>query len=158
MVEYQISAPANTKTSPEGMSMWYHAAANSIVLLHLAFIFFVVFGGLIAARWKWAACLHIPAAAWGALIEFMGWACPLTPLENAFRDAAGTQGYAEGFIEHYLIPVIYPTGLTNNLQVLLGCIVVAVNSVIYVTLVLRWSTKRSAGAGKIKAATDFSRR
>ena len=106
-------------------------AADALVVLHLAFVAFVVLGGLLVLRWRWIAWIHVPAALWGAWIEFAGWICPLTPLENRLREAAGQQGYATSFVEHYLMPVLYPATLTRELQWLLGAIVVGVNAVVY---------------------------
>jgi hypothetical protein len=90
----------------------------------------------LALRWPWVAAVHLPAAVWGALIELRGGVCPLTPLENSLRASAGQAGYEGGFIEHYLLPVLYPAGLTRGVQLGLGALVIAVNLVVY-TLVLR---------------------
>ena len=117
--------------------MGYRVAADALVLVHFAFIAFVVGGGFLAWRWRRVAWLHLPAAAWGALIEFTGWICPLTPIENALRLRAGESGYAGGFIAHYVIPVVYPAGLTHGIQIALGVSVVLVNVVAYVVLVAR---------------------
>jgi hypothetical protein len=106
-------------------------AADLLVLIHFAFIIFVVLGGLLALKWWKVSFLHIPSALWGALIEFKGWICPLTPLEHYFRLAAGSAGYSGGFINHYIMPLIYPTGLTRELQVLLGITVLLINLFIY---------------------------
>jgi hypothetical protein len=106
-------------------------AADLIVLIHLGFVLFVVAGGFLALRWRWMPWLHLPAAVWGALIEFAGWICPLTPWENALRRAAGEAGYPGGFVEHYLLPVLYPAGLTREVQLALGLLVVAVNALAY---------------------------
>ena len=111
--------------------MPYRLAADVVVLLHLAFTVFVVLGGFLAWRWPRLAWLHIPAAVWGAFIEFTGWVCPLTPLENHFRSLAGEAGYAGGFLEHYVIPVLYPRGLTPTIQVILGAVVILVNGYAY---------------------------
>ncbi len=111
--------------------MLYRLAADLLVLLHFLFILFVIAGGLAVLKWQWMAFLHVPAAVWGALIEFRGWVCPLTPLENSLRQLAGEQGYAEGFIEHYVLPVVYPAGLTRDLQTTLGTGVVVVNVLVY---------------------------
>jgi hypothetical protein len=111
--------------------MTARALADAIVALHLAFIAFVVAGGLLALRRRAWALLHIPAALWGAWTEFTGTVCPLTPWENALRRAAGEAGYSGGFVEHYLIPMIYPEALTPRLQVALGMVVVAVNAAVY---------------------------
>ncbi len=117
--------------------MFLKLAADFVVLLHLAFILFVVLGGLVVFRWPRFMWLHIPAAAWGAFIEFTGRVCPLTPLENRLRIAAGETGYSGGFIEEYLIPVVYPGGLTRWVQISLGVGVVVINLVFYGLLVAR---------------------
>jgi len=111
--------------------MLYQIAAHFIVILHLAFILFVIFGGLLVLKWRWLIWLHIPAVIWGALISFMGWVCPLTPLENRLRNLAGDNGYSTGFIEHYLIPVIYPDELKPFMFVLMGVVVLLVNFIVY---------------------------
>lgn len=107
--------------------MLYSLLADVVVVVHLGFILFVVCGALLVKRQRWIALLHIPAALWGILIEFNNWICPLTPLENYFRRLAGQAGYSGGFIEQYLIPIIYPTHLTPTIQMLLGVIVIAIN-------------------------------
>ena len=119
------------------MIVLYRIAADLLVLLHLVFIIFVMAGGFTVFKWPWMALLHIPAAVWGALIEFSGWICPLTPWENGLRQLAGQEGYSVGFIEHYVLPLIYPTGLTREIQIVLGSIVIAVNLVIYGVLLYR---------------------
>lgn len=106
-------------------------AADAVLVLHLAFIVFVLLGGLLALRWRRAPWLHLPAAAWGGYIELSGGLCPLTPLENSLRRAAGEAGYAGSFIEHYLLPVIYPAGLTQEIQYLLAAIVLGMNALAY---------------------------
>lgn len=121
--------------------MIYQILADVVLVIHLLFIFFVVAGGLLALWKRWVAWLHLPAAIWGALIEFMGWYCPLTPLENDLRQLAGQSGYEGGFIEHYLLPVIYPDGLTREIQLMLGTIVVVINLAIYI-YVLRTGRNR----------------
>lgn len=113
-------------------------AADAVVLLHLAFIAFAMFGGVLVAWRTRMAWLHLPAAAWGAWIEFSGAICPLTPLENHFRRMAGASGYAGGFVERYLIPVVYPAGLTAQAQQWLGALVVAVNLAVYAWVAARW--------------------
>lgn len=112
--------------------------ADAVLLLHLAFILFVVLGGLLALRRPQFAWLHLPAALWGVLIEFTGGICPLTPLENALRRRGGDAGYPGGFIEHYLVPLIYPGSLTRPVQVALGAAVVLINLAIY------WQVARRA--------------
>lgn len=109
--------------------------ADALVGLHFLFVAFVVAGGFLAWRWRRVAWIHIPVALWGVLIEFAGWVCPLTPLENHLRHAAGDAGYAGGFIEHYVIPIVYPAGLTRGLQLGLGIAVVVINVIAYGGLV-----------------------
>jgi hypothetical protein len=120
--------------------MGYRILADLVVGLHALFVAFVMVGGLLALRWPWVVAGHLPAAVWGALIEFRGWICPLTPLEKSLRAAAGDAGYQGGFIEHYLLPVLYPQGLTREVQVAMGFAVVAVNLVIYLILLRRRTT------------------
>lgn len=117
--------------------MLYRLLANAVVALHALFILFVLFGGFLTWRWRWVAALHIPCAVWGILIEYRGWICPLTPLENALRARAGEQGYSGGFVEHYVLPAIYPSGLTPRVQLLLGTVVLAVNVLAYALLIRR---------------------
>jgi hypothetical protein len=110
----------------------YRLAADAVVVLHLLFIVLVVVGGFLAWRWRWLPWIHLPAAFWGMMIEVAGWICPLTPLENALRARAGQAGYEGGFIEHYVLPVIYPGNLTRTIQIGLGLLVLLVNVVAYV--------------------------
>lgn len=116
--------------------MFYRLLADALVVIHGAFVLFVVLGGFLALWKTRLAWVHIPAALWGAYVEFAGKICPLTPLENHFRHLAGERGYAEGFIEHYLIPLMYPEGLTRDIQLMLGLVVLAINLIAY-GLVLR---------------------
>ncbi len=115
-------------------------AADAVLLLHLGFIAFVLLGGLLALRWPRAAWVHLPAAAWGVWIELSGALCPLTPLENRLRAAAGQAGYEGGFIEHYLLALIYPAGLTREVQWVLAALVVAANLAIYAWV---WRRRRA---------------
>jgi len=105
--------------------------ADAVLVLHLAFILFVVFGSLLVLRWHRIAWAHLPAALWGTVVEFAGWICPLTPLENRFRLASGAPGYSRSFLEHYLVPIIYPADLTREAQILLGVIVIILNTAVY---------------------------
>ena len=105
--------------------------ADLVVGAHFLFVLFVVLGGLLVLRWPKVAYLHIPAAVWGAAIEFAGWICPLTPLENWLRRQAGDVDYSGGFIEHYVLPILYPSALSRDIQLLLGFLVIAVNLTIY---------------------------
>ena len=113
--------------------------ADLLVVLHLAFIAFVVAGGFLALKWRRLIWVHIPCALWGAAIEFTGWICPLTPLENELRRSAGSTAYRGSFIDHYIMPLVYPEGLTNELQVVLGMGVVVVNVAAYM---LVWRRRR----------------
>jgi hypothetical protein len=112
----------------------FRLLADVVVGLHLLFVLFVIAGGFLVLRWRWLMLLHLPAAAWGALIEFQGWICPLTPLENWLRRRGGQAGYGGDFVEHYLLPVLYPTGLTRGLQFVLGLLVLVINLGIYGTI------------------------
>ena len=111
--------------------MLYRVLADVVVIVHVMFIVYAVLGGLLVIRWRWTAMLHIPAFLWGMLIEAFGWICPLTPLENELRAAAGMAGYASSFIDHYLIPIVYPENLTRLIQWLLGGFLLLVNGVVY---------------------------
>lgn len=124
--------------------MLYQLAADAVVFLHLVFILFVVLGGLLVLRWRWLMALHLPAVTWGALVELLHLYCPLTPLENALRERAGAQGYSGDFVEHYLIPLIYPSGLTPQIQVWLGATVVLINLGVYGALAIRGWRRRKA--------------
>lgn len=128
--------------------MGYLLLADLVVVVHLAFVAFVVLGGLLALRWPWVAALHLPAAAWGVLIEFGGWICPLTPLENALRQRGGEAGYSGGFVERYLLSILYPDGLTRGVQVALGLIVLAVNAAVYGWLLARRRRRPAASPPK----------
>lgn len=122
--------------------MLFRLAADALVVIHLLFVVFVVAGGFLTWRWPKVAWVHLPCAIWGALIEFAGWICPLTPWENALRRAAGQEGYTGGFIEHYIIPVLYPGALTREIQIVLGVLVLALNAVAYARVVLRAKARR----------------
>ena len=117
--------------------MWARIAADAVLVLHLAFILFVVLGALLVLRYAWIAWLHVPAAIWGAWVELTNRICPLTVLENALRSRAGQSGYSESFVEHYLVPVIYPAGLDRTMQFWLAGILVTINVVLYALWLLR---------------------
>lgn len=117
--------------------MLYRIAADGLVLFHLVFILFVLTGGFLALRWRWLVLLHVPAVAWGTAVEFLHLYCPLTVWENLLRERAGGSGYGEDFIEHYLIRLIYPSGLTPQLQLWLGAVVVILNVLAYSWLLRR---------------------
>ena len=111
--------------------------ADVVVGLHFAFVVFVVLGGLLALRWPRTIWFHVPAVIWGALIEFTGWTCPLTPLENRLRRAGGDAGYQGDFIAHYILPMLYPNGLTRRDQLMLGGVALAINVAIYALVFAR---------------------
>jgi hypothetical protein len=117
--------------------------ADLVVGVHFLFVLFVLLGGLLVLHWPRLAYVHLPAAAWGVLIEFAGWVCPLTPLEQSLRLKAGEQGYSGSFIEHYVLPLLYPSALTRTIQVALGIIVIAVNLAIYGYLLRRRRSVRT---------------
>lgn len=117
--------------------MIYRALADLVLVAHLAFVVFVVLGGLLVVRWPRLAWLHVPAAVWGVLIEYMGWICPLTPLENSFRVKGGEAGYAGDFIQHYIQPTLYPAGLTRSMQLVLGSLALIVNLAAYAIVLSR---------------------
>ena len=117
--------------------MAYHQFADLVLVVHFAFLAFVVAGGAFVLRWPRVAWAHVPAVSWGVLIEFFGWICPLTPLEIALRHRAGEAAYTGGFIAHYVMRVIYPDGLTRGIQVMLGILVLALNGGIYAALIAR---------------------
>ncbi len=114
--------------------MLYRLAAEAVLLLHLAFIVFALLGAAFAARRRWLVLVHLPAAAWGFFVELTGRICPLTYAENFLRIRAGQSGYTESFIEHYLLAVIYPAGLTREVQFVLAGVVVVINVAIYAWL------------------------
>lgn len=111
--------------------MLFRLAADAVLLVHLAFILFALLGAAIAARWRWILVVHLPAATWGFFVELTGRICPLTYLENYLRIKAGQSGYTESFIEHYLLVIIYPAGLTSEIQFALAGVVVVINVAIY---------------------------
>ncbi len=117
--------------------MIYRIAADFVLVTHFAFIVLVVTGGLVVFRYAWFAWIHIPAASWGAFVELTGRICPLTTLENVLRIRAGQEGYVDSFIDHYIVPVIYPAGLTRHVQLMLAGLVVVANVAIYATILLR---------------------
>ncbi|MGH7567668.1 MAG: DUF2784 domain-containing protein, partial [Gemmatimonadales bacterium] len=127
--------------------MLWRLLANLTVLLHALAIAFIVLGGFLTWRWRAVAWVHVPFAVWGVLIEYRGWVCPLTPLENHFRARAGQAGYSGGFVEHYVLPLIYPGGLTPRVQLVLGSAVLAVNLIAYGVLIHRIRGWGGGGGG-----------
>ena len=122
--------------------MLYRIAADGLLLFHLLFILFVLFGGLLALKWRALIWAHLPAVAWGVTVEVLHLTCPLTQWENLMRQAAGQTGYGGGFIEHYVWPVIYPAGLTPAIQLALGSAVLAINVLVYLRLIRLWKLRR----------------
>ncbi len=119
-------------------------AADIIVIVHLGFIVFVTLGGILVIKWHKIAFLHLPCALWGVLIAFGGWICPLTPLEMHFRQLAGIAGYDGGFIDHYVMPIVYPAGLTRGMQIAFGVTILAVNLFVYARVLVN-RTKQGNG-------------
>lgn len=123
--------------------MIYRLLADLVFIVHLAFVLFVVLGGIAVWRLPKLSWLHLPAVAWGALIEFAGWICPLTPWEQSLRTLAGEQGYSGGFVEHYLVPILYPAALTRDVQIALGVLVLVINGVAYALIAKRFRDDRA---------------
>jgi len=121
--------------------MLYRLTADTVLLVHFGFIAFALLGGLLVWRWKWLAVVHLPAAAWGMFVELSGRICPLTHLENALRVRAGQAGYSESFVEHYLLGVIYPAGLSRDIQMSLAIVVLLVNAGIYALVLRSWRAR-----------------
>jgi len=122
--------------------MMAHLAADLLVLVHFAFILFVVLGGFLVLRWPKFAYGHIPCVLWGILVECCGWICPLTPLEWHLLEQAGRAGYSGGFIEHHILPLVYPAELTRGMQIGFGGFVLVVNLLVYGTRVVKWKKNR----------------
>ncbi len=123
--------------------MLFRLTADLIVVLHIGFVLFVALGGFLVLKWPRLAWGHLPAAAWGAFVEFSGWICPLTPLENWLRTQAGEAEYAGDFIAQYLSTILFPESLTREVQIVLGTLVLAVNLAIYGRLWWAHCTRRA---------------
>ena len=128
--------------------MIHKLLADLVFVAHFAFVLFIVLGGIAVWRMPKLAWIHIPAVAWGALIEFAGWICPLTPWEQSLRRLAGEKGYSGGFVEHYLLPILYPAGLTRDVQIVLGVLVLAINAIAYVLIVRRYIRELTQPPGR----------
>jgi len=111
--------------------MTARVAADLVVALHFAFIVFAVLGGVLVLRWRWVAIFHLPCAVWAVLVEFAGWICPLTLMEDRLREEAGSDRYAGGFVDHYILPIVYPDGLTRRMQMAIGVAVLVFNVCVY---------------------------
>lgn len=122
--------------------------ADTIVILHAAFVFFVLFGGLAVLRWRRLIWFHLPAAVWGAVIELGGWICPLTYLEVHLRRRIGGTDYSGTFVEHYLEPLIYPLGLTRQAQIVFGISTVLLNLAVYIHIWRDWHTSADKTGSK----------
>ena len=120
----------------------YAVLADGVLVFHFAYVLFVVFGGLLVLKWPRLAWLHLPAAAWGAAVQFGGWLCPLTPLENRLRVLAGQTPYMGDFVAHYLMPVLYPEGLTREMQIVMGAVVLLLTIAVYGVVIRRWRAAR----------------
>jgi Protein of Unknown function (DUF2784) len=114
------------------------------VIVHLVFVIFVIAGGLVVIKWPWLMSLHIPAVIWAAAVELFGWICPLTPLENWFRQRSGQSLYETDFVERWVLPVLYPHDLTRQVQIVLGLFVIIVNLVVYARLYTRIRGQKSS--------------
>lgn len=125
--------------------MFYSLMADAVVVLHFLFILFVMLGPLLVLRWPRVAWFHLPAVAWGMAVEFLHLYCPLTPWENMLRSKAGSAGYEGDFLGHYLLALIYPAGLTPQIQIALGAIVLLVNLTAYLLVINRWRHRGNAG-------------
>ncbi len=123
--------------------MIYQWLADAVVILHLLVIIYGLLGGLLVLWRCWTIVLHLPLAIWVSVIEFAHWVCPLTPLEKWLRESAGEEAYSVGFVEHYLIPIIYPPGLTSEIQIVLGLVAIGVNLLVYSYVFYRWHSSGS---------------
>jgi Protein of Unknown function (DUF2784) len=117
--------------------MAFRLLADATVVLHLAFVLFVVGGGFLVLRWPRIAWAHLPSAVWGAWVEFAGWVCPLTPMENWLRQRGGQAVYTSSFVDQYVLPVLYPPALSREMQWLLGALVLGINAGVYFVVVRR---------------------
>lgn len=122
--------------------MLYRFLADVVLVVHLGFVLYVVAGAFLILRWPRTAWIQLPAALWGVLVEWSAWVCPLTPLENRLRAQGGSAGYPGGFVEHYLVPVLYPASLTRSVQVLLGATVLVANAIAYALVFARTTASR----------------
>ena len=122
--------------------MLYGILADIVVLSHLFFVLFALFGAVLKIWWRWVIWLHLPAVFWAIRIELTGRICPLTPLENWLRNRGGQGGYRGDFVEYYLMPVLYPVGLTRNIQILIGLLVIIINTALYGYIIFQFRRKK----------------
>jgi hypothetical protein len=122
-------------------NMIYQGLADGIVLFHIGFILFAVFGGLLVLKWRYLVWVHVPAALWAVTVELAHWPCPLTPLENWLREQGGETSYETGFVENYILPILYPAQITAPQQIMLGALVLGINVAVYA-----WLWRRISGA------------
>ncbi len=132
--------------------MGYRFLADALVVFHFCFVAFVLTGGVLVLRWRKAAVLHIPAVLWGIWVECAGWMCPLTPLENYLREAAGGVAYQGSFVEHYVMPVLYPIDLTRDFQITLGAVIALINILVYAAAFTRGSRRHTSPNSLMSAA------
>ncbi|MEW6744013.1 MAG: DUF2784 domain-containing protein [Planctomycetota bacterium] len=124
------------------MDVLYRVLCDAVVVIHFAFVLFVAGGALLVLHWRRLAWGHLAALAWGVAIELTGWVCPLTPLEKWLRSQGGEAGYEGGFIDHYIGAILYPEGLTGEMQVVLAALALGINAVLYAWIVTRWRRER----------------
>ncbi len=137
--------------------MWYdRILADAVVIFHLAFIVFAMGGAILVLRWPRLSLAHLPAAAWATLVEVMSWRCPLTRWEYFFRDRYGDGRYEGSFVDHYIIPIIYPDGLTPRIQLWIGLFVLIVNVSMYTLVIARWRKRRAAAREMSRAGFEVS--
>jgi hypothetical protein len=135
--------------------MLHRFIADSVLIAHSGFVLFVVLGGVLCFRWRWAVWIHLPAVTWGIAVQLMNWSCPLTPLENHFRGLGGQAGFSGGFVEHYLLSILYPGGLTRELQIVLGLVVIGVNLAVYLSV---FAASRCTTTGARHLENDYPSR
>ena len=132
---------------------WYKFLADAVIVFHFAFVGFVLLGGLLVLRWRRVMWAHLPCVAWGIWIELSHGLCPLTPLENDLRAKAGVDTYQGGFVDHYIMPVLYPEGLTHETQVAIACLIIAINGACYGYILWKWYRKRHGRPAESSAVT-----
>jgi asparagine N-glycosylation enzyme membrane subunit Stt3 len=122
--------------------MFSKILADTVLLIHFAFVFFAVFGGISVLYKRSLAWFHIPVVLWSSVINLGGWICPLTPLENYFRSQAGRAGYEGGFVQHYIESLVYPGGMPRNFELIAGISILAWNGLVYLFVLLYWKQRQ----------------